>query len=112
MTRHSIVRSPDLRAGCDREDEKGDGRDDGRHGKALRQQSGDVVEEVVLGVDTHLDVHVAVALDGLGRRLGELTVPTTEKGYRTSSPGRKASAPWEAPVWRGPAATAPGSPAT
>jgi hypothetical protein len=27
--------------------------------------------EVVLGVDTHLDVHVAVALDHLGRRLGE-----------------------------------------
>ena len=29
-------------------------------------------EEVVLGVDTHLDVHVVVALDRLlGRRLGE-----------------------------------------
>ncbi len=41
------------------------------------------VEEVVLGVDTHLDFHVAVALDGLGRRLGELTVPTTEKGYQS-----------------------------
>jgi hypothetical protein len=33
--------------------------------------------EVILGVDTHLDVHVAVALDGLGRRLGELAVPAT-----------------------------------
>jgi transposase len=39
------------------------------------------VEEVVLGVDTHLDAHVAVALDGLGRRLGELSVPTTREGY-------------------------------
>jgi len=37
--------------------------------------------EVVLGVDTHLDIHVAVALDQLGRRLGELAVPTTIKGY-------------------------------
>jgi transposase len=37
--------------------------------------------EVILGIDTHLDVHVAVALDGLGRRLGELNVPTTVKGY-------------------------------
>jgi transposase len=37
--------------------------------------------EVVLGVDTHLDFHVAVALDDLGRRLGELAVPTTNKGY-------------------------------
>ena len=38
--------------------------------------------EVVLGVDTHLDFHVAVALDNLGRRLGELAVPTTTKGYK------------------------------
>lgn len=39
------------------------------------------VDEVVLGVDTHLDLHVAVALDQLGRRLGALTVPTTTRGY-------------------------------
>jgi transposase len=45
------------------------------------EDSSTVVEEVVLGVDTHLDAHVAVALDGLGRRLGELAVPTTEGGY-------------------------------
>jgi transposase len=36
---------------------------------------------VVLGVDTHADAHVAVALDGLGRRLGHKTVPSTEAGY-------------------------------
>ena len=40
-----------------------------------------MVEGVVLGVDTHLDLHVTVALNGLGRRLGELAVPTTEIGY-------------------------------
>lgn len=40
------------------------------------------VAEVVLGVDTHLDFHVAVVLDHLGRRLGELKVQTTLKGYR------------------------------
>jgi transposase len=39
------------------------------------------VDGVVLGVDTHLDEHVAVALDRLGRRLGELAVPTTTRGY-------------------------------
>jgi transposase len=39
------------------------------------------VDGVVLGVDTHLDMHVAVALDQLGRRLGELKVPTTARGY-------------------------------
>jgi transposase len=36
---------------------------------------------VILGVDTHLDFHVAVAVDHLGRRLGESNVPTTVKGY-------------------------------
>src|SRR5215212_3657030 len=36
---------------------------------------------VILGVDTHADAHVAVALDGLGRRLGHKTVPSTETGY-------------------------------
>ena len=37
---------------------------------------------MVLGVDTHLDFHVAVVLDHLGRRLGEAKTPTTTKGYR------------------------------
>jgi hypothetical protein len=37
---------------------------------------------VILGVDTHLDFHVAVAVDHLGRRLGEASVPTTPKGYQ------------------------------
>ena len=36
---------------------------------------------VILGVDTHLDFHVAVAVDHLGRRLGEASVPATVKGY-------------------------------
>jgi transposase len=53
---------------------------DGR-GRYRGEHSGEVVEEVVLGVDTHLDAHVAVVLGGLGRRLGELSVPTTKKGY-------------------------------
>jgi transposase len=41
----------------------------------------DTKVEVILGVDTHLNFHVAVAVDDLGRRLGELSVPTTVKGY-------------------------------
>jgi transposase len=36
---------------------------------------------ITLGVDTHKDIHVAVALDGLGRRLGTLSIPTTRSGY-------------------------------
>lgn len=35
---------------------------------------------VVVGVDTHSDVHVAVAIDQLGRRVGELSIPTTLAG--------------------------------
>jgi transposase len=37
---------------------------------------------ITLGVDTHKDVHVAVALDGIGRRLGSLSVPANPAGYR------------------------------
>jgi hypothetical protein len=34
------------------------------------------------GVDTHLDVHVAAALDPLGAVLGTASFPTTPAGYR------------------------------
>lgn len=37
---------------------------------------------VTLGVDTHADVHVVVALDQLGRFLDALEIPTTRGGYR------------------------------
>jgi transposase len=37
--------------------------------------------QVTLGVDTHADVHVGVALDQLGRRLGTHTIPTSPAGY-------------------------------
>lgn len=39
------------------------------------------IDGVILGIDSHLEEHVAVALDELGRRLGELTVATTARGY-------------------------------
>jgi hypothetical protein len=37
---------------------------------------------VTVGVDTHRDVHVAVALDQLGRRLGQIELATTRAGYQ------------------------------
>ncbi len=37
---------------------------------------------ITMGVDTHKNIHVAVALDGLGRRLGTLNVPTSLAGYK------------------------------
>ena len=37
--------------------------------------------QVVVGVDTHRDKHVAVAIDLRGVRLGEFHTPTTTHGY-------------------------------
>ena len=38
--------------------------------------------DIVVGVDTHKDQHVAVALDGVGGRLGEpLVIDATNDGY-------------------------------
>jgi transposase len=36
---------------------------------------------VVVGVDTHADVHVAAIVDTLGRTLASRSVPTTSRGY-------------------------------
>ncbi|MFZ0119078.1 MAG: transposase [Pseudonocardiaceae bacterium] len=40
-------------------------------------------DEVVLGVDTHKDVHVAAVVTVLGALLASTTFPTTATGYRT-----------------------------
>ena len=44
-------------------------------------QRPDTEVETILGVDTHLDFHVAVAVDHLGSYLGESSVPTNVEGY-------------------------------
>ncbi len=38
--------------------------------------------EIIIGVDTHKHVHAAVAVDGLGARLGTMTIPVSRTGYR------------------------------
>ncbi len=38
-------------------------------------------DQLVVGVDTHKQEHVAVAVDGLGRRLGDVSIPATPTGY-------------------------------
>lgn len=49
---------------------------------------------VILGVDTHLDFHTAVAVDHLGRRLGEYTAcQLPRRVTRGSSAGRRVSVP-------------------
>ncbi|MFL6269736.1 MAG: IS110 family transposase [Actinomycetes bacterium] len=40
-----------------------------------------VPTRVTVGVDTHADIHVAVAKDSFGRRLDAISVPTTPAGY-------------------------------
>jgi len=40
-----------------------------------------IPRKVAIGVDTHKYIHVAVVLDELGGRLGELTVPADSGGY-------------------------------
>ena len=45
---------------------------------ALSGRSG----KIVVGVDTHKHVHVAVAIDELGGRLGHTSIPVDSGGYR------------------------------
>ena len=64
--------------------------------------------QITGGVDTHLDVHVAAALDEHGGLLGTESFPTTPAGYRElvewfASLGAVVMVGVE-----GPAATAPG----
>ena len=77
MTRHSIVRSLPLLGWKLMATAKGAW--DVTTIGAERPDS--TVVAVILGVDTHLDFHVAVAVDHLGRRLGGLSVPTNVEGY-------------------------------
>ena len=76
MTRHSIVRSLLLIGWKLLTTAKG-----AFDVTMIGTEGPDTEVETILGVDTHLDFHVAVAIDHLGRRLGELSVPTTAKGY-------------------------------
>jgi transposase len=52
----------------------------------MRPDSGEAEDggvRVTVGVDTHTDQHVGVALDQFGRRLGARGVPTTPAGFAT-----------------------------
>ena len=44
--------------------------------------SSTTITEVVVGVDTHRDVHVAVAVDLLGVRVATTTIPASPTGYQ------------------------------
>ena len=40
------------------------------------------MDQVIIGVDTHKDNHIAVAINMQGARLGSTTISTTRKGYQ------------------------------
>ena len=39
-------------------------------------------DDVIVGVDTHKDEHAAVAINGIGGRLDDMTLPATNDGYQ------------------------------
>jgi hypothetical protein len=51
---------------------------------------------ITLGVDTQKDFHVALALDGLGRGLGILSIPRHRQATKSSCTGRRGSVLWRA----------------
>ena len=46
---------------------------------------------VIVGVDAHKRTHTLVAVDEVGRKLGERTVSATREGHLEQSPGWRAS---------------------
>ena len=71
----------------------------------------EVDRPVTGGVDTHLDVHVAAALDPLGGVLGVESCPATPGGYRDLFAWLGAFGPLERVVSKEPVPTAPVWPA-
>jgi transposase len=51
------------------------------HRKGACTKQVDSQSEVILGVDTHLDVHVGVVIDAVGRVKGTLSIETNPSGY-------------------------------
>ena len=68
--------------------------------------------QLILGVDTHKDVHVAVLLDRLGRYLAAAPLAPPTLPTPTWWPGPAATARSPPPGSRALAATATGSPST
>ena len=67
-----------------------------------------IARTITGGVDTHLDVHVAAALDERGALLGTESFATTPKGYQALLDWLERFGRSSSSALRGPAATAPG----
>ena len=68
--------------------------------------------QITGGVDTHLDIHVAAALDANGGVLGVESFPTTTGGFAELHAWLLRSARSIGSGWRAPAPTGPGWPAS
>ena len=66
--------------------------------------------DVIIGVDTHKNEHVAVAIDGLGGRLGDLNLPANPGGYAQMVAWPSGSGPSPGSASRAPALMAAGWP--
>ena len=62
-------------------------------------------EEIIVGVDTHKDVHVAAVISVLGVLLGTASFPTTAAGYRQLLTWYAVSGHCAGPGWSAPAPT-------
>ncbi|AQW54374.1 hypothetical protein ACIQPP_49635 [Streptomyces violaceusniger] len=72
-----------------------------------RHHTPEPLEDVVLGVDTHKDIHVAAVITATtGALLDTRSFPTTEDGYRQPLAWACASAACSGPAWSAPAPTA------
>jgi hypothetical protein len=69
-------------------------------------------QPITVGVDTHLDSHVAHAGDQLGRRVGTRSVPTTPTGDQDLLAWARGLGQPIAWAWKAPAPTVPPWPAS
>ena len=60
-------------------------------------------EEVIVGVDTHKEVHVAAVISVLGVPLGAASFPATAAGYGSCLGGHPGSGCCVEPGWSAPA---------
>ena len=63
-------------------------------------------QPITVGVDTHLDSHVAHANDQLGRGVGTRSVPTTPTGYQDLLAWARGLGQPSPGAWKAPAPTA------
>ena len=70
------------------------------------------VSKVIVGVDTHKHIHVAVAINQHGARLGDRAVSADSGGYAQLEHGHNNWVELRGSGSKAPAATALGSPAT